>query len=586
MATAVRKVKTAFSSKEEFKKALLAPDAPPEGAAYFNEDLLPTPPARRTWNALHFFSYYLTQTFSSGSYNLGATLVSIGLQWYHGMIAAAIGSVILSAVVVLNSRGATRYHVGFPVFVRASAGVGGGAKLFVVVRASVAVIYFATQTFYGGMITAVCLRAVFGAAWDRIPNTLPAGAGISSKNLLAFFVYWLMQFPVMFLHPTLLRHLFVVKAVYTTVALFGVLGWAVRANGGSIGSFSYDKQVVLSGGALVWPMVQAVNSVMGALCPILINQPDVARYATSFSQATWSQSTGILISKLIVMFVSCATTSATTGILGTSYWNVWDLYDALLTAYWSPAARTAIFFAAFGMVLATIATNAGSNSLPVGADVSGLLPRYLTIVRGQVLCAVLAPLCVPWKIISSASTFLTFLGSYTVFLMPVCGVMVVDYWLLRRGNLHVPSLYTRAAGTPYAYRRGWNPRAVAAWVAGVAFTVHGIAGSLDPGAVNQASKNMYKLGFLLSFFMGAGMYWVLSLIWPVPVYPADHVAADYDGDTKSFEYMARSEGFFAGETVDRIRGVLVGDHGVVEYDNPPAGGYDVSGSEKDRTVVV
>ncbi|KAK8015533.1 permease for cytosine/purines- uracil- thiamine- allantoin-domain-containing protein [Apiospora marii] len=584
MATAMRKVKTAFSSKEEFKKALLAPDAPPEGAAYFNEDLLPTPPERRTWTALHFFSYYLTQTFSSGSYNLGATLVAIGLQWYHGMIAAAVGSLILSAIVVLNSRGATRYHVGFPVFARASAGIG-GAKLFVVVRASVAVIYFATQTFYGGMITAVCLRAVFGGAWDRIPNTLPASAGISSKNLLAFFVYWVVQFPVMFLHPTLLRHLFVVKAVYTTVALFGVLGWAVHANGGSIGSFSYDKQVRLEGFALIWPMIQAINSVMGALCPILINQPDVARYATSFSQATWSQSTGILVSKLIVMFVSCATTSATTGILGKSFWNVWDLYDAILTEFWSPGARAGIFFAAFGMVLATIATNAGSNSLPVGADGSGLLPRYMTIVRGQVLCAVLAPLCVPWKIISSASTFLTFLGSYTVFLMPICGIMVVDYWLLRRGNLHVPSLYTKAAGTPYAYRHGWNPRAVAAWVAGVAFTVHGIAGSLDPAAVNQASKNMYKLGFLLSFFMGAGMYYGLSLIWPVPVYPSDHNPSEYEGDTKGFEYMAGSEGFFAGETVDRIRGVLVGDYGVVEYDNPPTGGY-ASSSEKDRAVVV
>ncbi|KAK7990958.1 hypothetical protein PG990_015238 [Apiospora arundinis] len=583
MATAVRKVKAAFSSREEFRKALLAPDAPPEGAAYFNEDLLPTPPERRTWTALHFFSYYLTQTFSSGSYNLGATLVSIGLQWYHGMIAAAVGSVILSAIVVLNSRGATRYHVGFPVFARASAGIG-GAKLFVVVRASVAVIYFATQTFYGGMITAVCLRAIFGAGWDRIPNTLPASAGISSKNLLAFFIYWILQFPVMFLHPTLLRHLFVVKAVYTTVALFGVLGWAIHANGGSIGSFSYDKQVKLSGAALVWPMIQAINSVMGALCPILINQPDVARYATSFSQATWSQSTGILTSKLIVMFVSCATTSATTGILGKSYWNVWDLYDALLTEFWSPGARAGIFFAAFGMVLATIATNAGSNSLPVGADGSGLLPRYLTIVRGQVICAVLAPLCVPWKIISSASTFLTFLGSYTVFLMPVCGVMVVDYWVLRRGNLHVPSLYTKATGTPYAYLHGWNLRAVAAWVAGVAFTVHGIAGSLDPDAVNQASKNMYKLGFLLSFFMGAGVYYVLSVIWPVPVYPEDHVATDYDEDTGSFEYMARSEGFFAGENVDRIRGILVGDHGVVEYDTPVTRGY-ASGDEKDRTLV-
>lgn len=204
------------------------------------------------------------------------------------------------------------------------------------------------------------------------------------------------------------------------------------------------------------------------------------------------------------------------------------------------------------MVLATIATNAGSNSLPVGADSSGLWPRYINIVRGQVICALLAPLCVPWKIIATASSFLTFLGSYTVFLMPIAGVMVVDYWVIRRGNFHVPSLFTKAQGTPYAYFHGWNPRAVAAWVAGVAFTVHGIAGSLDATAVNQASKNMYKLGFLLSFFMGSFVFWILNLIWPVPVYPEDRL----NEGVNSFEFMADSEGFFAGESVDDIRGVL------------------------------
>lgn len=74
------------------------------------------------------------------------------------------------------------------------------------------------------------------------------------------------------------------------------------------------------------------------------------------------------------------------------------------------------------MIIAVIATNVGSNSIPVGADITGLLPRYLNIIRGQVFCALMAPLCVPWKIIATAKTFLTFLSSYTVFLMPICGV--------------------------------------------------------------------------------------------------------------------------------------------------------------------
>lgn len=98
---------------------------------------------------IHFFSFYLTTTFSAGSYNLGATLVSVGLLWWHGIIAAVIGSFILTFVLVLNSRGATKYHLGYPAMVRSSAGMT-GSKLFICVRAIVACIYFATQTYYGG----------------------------------------------------------------------------------------------------------------------------------------------------------------------------------------------------------------------------------------------------------------------------------------------------------------------------------------------------------------------------------------------------------------------------------------------------
>ncbi|RAO70615.1 uncharacterized protein BHQ10_006627 [Talaromyces amestolkiae] len=549
--TKLSRAKEAVSSWSSFKKAIQTDDSPDKeeaSSAYYNADLLPTPPSQRTWTTMHFFAYYLTTTFSPSSYNLGSSLVSKGLQWWHGMIAAVIGSIFLSIVVVLNSRGAAKYHVGFPVYTRASSGIG-GAKLFIFVRASVATIYFAVQSYYGGQLTSVCLRAMIGQKWDSIPNHLPADAGITSKNLLAFFIFWILQFPVMFLHPTILRHLFVFKAVYTTVALFGVMGWAIHKNGGSIGSFSFQTSS-LHGSALVWPMISAINSVMGALCPILINQPDVARYAKRYSQVTWSQSVGILLSKVLVMFVSCATTSATTAILGKAYWNVWDLYNAILTEYWSPAARAGIFFASLGMILAIIATNAGTNSLPVGADTSGLFPRYINIVRGQVLCALLAPLCVPWKIIASASSFLTFLGSYTVFLMPICAIMVVDYWIIRKGNFHIPSLYTKAPGTPYAYWHGWNPRALVAWVCGVVFVVHGVAGSLHPGSVNAASTRMYSLGFFLSFLMGGFVFYLLNLVWPVPIYPTSAEA-----DTpKTWEYMTTTEGMLDEDSMDMITG--------------------------------
>jgi NCS1 family nucleobase:cation symporter-1 len=301
--------------------------------------------------------------------------------------------------------------------------------------------------------------------------------------------------------------------------------------------------------------LRSVNSVMGALAPVLINQPDIARYGHSYNDVTWSQGVGILISKVLVMFLSTATTAAATQVLGKSYWNVWDLYNAILDQYWTAGSRAGMVFASFGMMLAVLVTNAGSNSLPVGADLTGIFPRWLTIVRGQVLCAVLAPLLVPWKIIASATSFLTFLGSYTVFLMPICATMIVDYWVIRKGNFHVPSLYISNTESPYTYYKGWNLRMLAAWVAGVAFTVHGVAGSLNPKSVSDASKNMYKLGFLLSFCMGGLVYYVLCLIWPVQVLPKGLE------QEMGFEQMAANEGFFDHESIGTITGVLEGEDG-------------------------
>lgn len=377
----------------------------------------------------------------------------------------------------------------------------------------------------------------------------------------------------MFLHPKVLRHLLVFKAVYCTISLFAVMGWAVSANGGTL-KFHYTSAKTVTGSALVWPMISAINSIMGVLCPILINQPDVARYAKSYKQVTWSQSGGIVFSKVLLMFISTVTTASATGVLGKSYWNLWDLYDAILDKYWTAGARTGMVFACFGMMLAIVITNATTNSLPVGADLTGLFPKYLTIVRGQVLCAFLAPLLVPWKIIASASAFLTFLGSYTVFLMPICASMIVDYWIVRRGNFHVPSLYTTTEGSPYRYYKGWNLRMLAAFLGGCAFVVHGVAGSLKPHSVNQVSKDMYKLGFLLSAFMGGLIYWVLSVIWPPMLLPAGHE------QHLAWEAMVPSEGYLEGESVANITGLIEGTS--PGRDSPTKTDYIVGGKYSDE----
>ncbi|KAF1963222.1 hypothetical protein CC80DRAFT_566024 [Byssothecium circinans] len=236
------------------------------------------------------------------------------------------------------------------------------------------------------------------------------------------------------------------------------------------------------------------------------------------------------------MFLGTATTATATNVLGKSYWNVWDLYDAILDQYWGPGARAGMVFASFGMMLAVLITNAGSNSLPVGADLTGIFPRWLTIVRGQVLCAVLVPLLVPWKIIANAALFLTFLGSYTVFLMPICACMIVDYWAIRKDNFHVPSLYDNSPKSPYSYYKGWNLRMLAAWLSGVAFTIHGVARSPNPHSLPRLARTCTSSGSCYLSILPQGSERELQ-----------------------FEELAANEGFFDNASVGTIAGVLDGE---------------------------
>lgn len=119
----------------------------------------------------------------------------------------------------------------------------------------------------------------------------------------------------------------------------------------------------------------------------------------------------------------------------------------------------------------------------------------------------------------------------------------MDYFVVRKGNVHIPSLYNGHPSSPYWYEGGFNIRAFVSWACGVAIVIHGLAGSFIPN-YNVNSKHLYSLGMLLSFATGAMIYYVLNLIWPVRIYPLDHMDVP-----QTREYMAATDGFFEDDTI-------------------------------------
>jgi len=510
-----RNAQLAFTSWQNFKQWLQVPgtlldEHGDRAHRWSNEDLDPTPPAKRTWSWYNYVIFYFGLSF--GNWQLGAVMIGIGLNWWQAILTIFLSQFISSIAMFFNSRCASVYHIGFPVVGRSVFGMY-GSYYFVGARAALAIIWFAVQTYTGSALLAVMLRAIFGESYTNIPNTLPADAGITSAGLVAFFVFWAVQIPFAALRPYQLRNFFWFKAIIMLPAIWGLFIFCMVTTKGQIGLATLSKSTSGSGG-WGWFFVLSINSGMGNTATLITNQPDIARWSKTRTGAMWSQ----LISNPIAVTLSAAlgilSTAAINNAWGLELWNQWDLLDSILTRYWSGSTRFAVFLAAFAWSFTILGTNIAANMIPFGADSTMLLPKYITIPRGQFIVSVLAFAIVPWKILASAQTFTTFLAGYGLFMASVVAIMICDYFLLTKGNVFIAHLYD---GSPenkhYRYHKGFNVQAILAYLVGIALPFPGFVGSLGP-TVSTAAQRLGDLGWLLSFFVTFIVYYLICLVWP------------------------------------------------------------------------
>lgn len=136
--------------------------------------------------------------------------------------------------------------------------------------------------------------------------------------MLCFWIFWLIELPFCFVHPTKIRHLFSVKGVIMPIAALGLFGWCM-ANGGGIGAISVANGAVPNVPAF-WAIMNGINVVMGTLSPLLVNQPDLARYCLKQNDAGWPQGLAVFVSKNIVFFIGLAATTSMQNAWGKAYW--------------------------------------------------------------------------------------------------------------------------------------------------------------------------------------------------------------------------------------------------------------------------
>lgn len=479
-----------------------------------NRDLLPVPKSQRTWKAWNFVAFWTADCFNVNTWMIVSSMVQLGLSWWQAWLCVWIGYSITAPFIVLNARPGAIFHITFPVVSRTSFGLW-GSLWCTFNRGVMACIWYGVQASIGGSCVLVMLRTIWPSVND-IPNHLPASAGITSKDFLGFFLFWIISLPAIWFPIHQIRHLFTIKAIVVPIAGIAFFVWTiVKAHG--FGPIIHQPASV-RGSELGWAMVSSIMSCISNMVTLIVNAPDFASRASSPSAALLPQLFSVPLGFSLVSFLGIIVSSSSQVIYNEAIWSPIDLLNKFLDGdgdHPSRSTRFGVWFISTSFILAQLGTNISANSVSAGCDLTSLLPRYINIRRGGYIAAIVGIAICPWKFLQSSNSFTSYLSAYSVFLSSIAGVMITEYWYIRKGHYNMHDLYSDHKDGWYWYTYGINFRAYAAYISGIAINVTGFAGATGR-KVPLASVRIYQMSFFTGFAVSAAVYILLNKLFPVP----------------------------------------------------------------------
>ncbi len=467
---------------------------------YYNADLAPTTTAERKWGVKDMAALWISLSACIPTYMLASSMIAGGMNWWQSVLTIFVGNVVVLIPMVLNAHAGTKYGIPFPVYCRASFGVR-GANVPALLRAFVACGWFGIQTWIGGAAIYHILDEYF-PVWKTYEE-LPL-LGINAAELGCFLFFWAINVLVIIRGIETIRFLLNIKAPILIALGLALLGWAHWRAGG-FGPILSQPSKFEDGGAKAgqfWAFFfPALTANVGFWATLALNIPDFSRYAYSQRDQVLGQALGLPTTMGLYSFIGVAVTSATVIIYGTEIWDP----TVLLDKFESHAVRIGALLA---LCLATLATNLAANVVSPANDFSNVWPRIISFRIGGLITAVLGIVIMPWHLVLNADVYISkWLVGYSSLLGAVGGILIVDYFVIRRTRLDLSGLYQK--GGPYWYTGGFNLRALLALAAGIAPCVPGFIYQIITPADAQVPDNLWTQLYGYAWFLSFGVSFLL-----------------------------------------------------------------------------
>jgi nucleobase:cation symporter-1, NCS1 family len=294
----------------------------------------------------------------------------------------------------------------------------------------------------------------------------------------------------------------VFKAFFLPLATLALLFWAINAGHG-LGPI-LAQPAKLTGPAFWAYFFPALTGMVGFWATLSLNIPDFTRYAKSQKAQINGQIIGLPPSMTLFAFIGVVVTSATFIIYGETIWD-----PVVLAGKFEN--KLLVSIAMIAVAISTLATNIAANIVSPANDFSNLSPKKINFRTGGYITGVIGILIFPWKLIADPNGYIfTWLIAYSSLLGPVGGIMIADYYFIRKQQLNVDELYQHKGR--YGFRNGFNTAAIIALLAGIVPNIPGfllqiklVSSTVFPEWVS----NLYHYAWFVGFFVSGILYILL-----------------------------------------------------------------------------
>jgi NCS1 family nucleobase:cation symporter-1 len=460
-----------------------------EASPLYNEDLAPVPIAKRNWTTYNYAALWISMAHCIPTYMLASGLIASGMNWWQALLTVGLGNTIVLIPILLNSHPGTKYGIPFPVFARAAYGTI-GSNLPALMRALVACGWFGIQAWIGGEALNTFFANVI-PGWTTLLG--PGAGGHTTTEWLSFLLFWGLNVFIIYRGMDLLRHVENWAAPFVLVMTAALLAWAVwRADG--FGPLLAEPGKFTTAAEFFKVFVPSLTAMIGFWATLSLNMPDFTRFGRSQREQMIGQVVALPTTMFVFAAMGVMITSATAIIYGEMIWDPIKLVGKFQDPF-------VIAISMFTAVVATLAVNIAANVVSPANDFANAFPRAISFKTGGLITGILGIVIMPWRLLADPSGYIfTWLLGYSGGLGSIAGVLIADYWIVRKRQLQLEDLYLRDGA--YRYTAGWH-------IPGAVATLAGCAAAWA-GLVVPALRPVYDYAWFVGFGVAAAVYLVTA----------------------------------------------------------------------------